>query len=96
MCPNLLNLMEAGQVFISGGGRQGLKTGDTLRVMAPGQKVRSKQTGMEISLPASQVATIKVVSFFGDSENDEGSVCEIITGTVDPSAADLFVEEVKP
>jgi curli biogenesis system outer membrane secretion channel CsgG len=92
------NILEAkgGQVFISGGGRQGLKTGDTLRVMAPGQKVRSKQTGMEISLPASQVATIKVVSFFGDSENDEGSVCEIITGTVDPSAADLFVEEVKP
>lgn len=87
---------KAGQVFISGGARQGLKVGDTLRVMAAGQKIKSKQTGMEISLPAKQVATIKIVSVFGDSENDEGSVCEVVTGTVDPVATNLFVEEVKP
>ncbi len=83
------------QLFISGGARQGLKIGDTLRVMAPGQMIKSKQTGMEISLPAKQVATIKVVSFFGDSENDEGSACDVVTGTVDPTAANLFVEEIK-
>ena len=91
------DILEAkgGQVFISGGARQGLRIGDILRVMAPGQKVKSKQNGMEISLPATQVATIRVASFFGDSENDEGSVCTIMTGTVDPAAANLFVEEVR-
>lgn len=84
-----------GQVYISGGPRQGLKSGDILRVMAPGQKVKSRQSGMEISLPSSQVATIKVVSFFGDSENNEGSVCETVTGTVNAATTNLFVEEIK-
>ena len=87
---------QGGQIFISGGERQGLKVGDILRVMAPGQKVKSKQTGMEISLPGRQVAKIRVVSFFGDNENNEGSVCEIVDGKVDPaSATNLYVEEVK-
>jgi hypothetical protein len=64
--------------------------------MSPGQKVKSKQTGMEISLPGKQVATIRVISFFGDSENNEGSVCEIVSGSIDSSsAAKLYVEEVK-
>lgn len=92
------DILEAvkGQVFISGGSRQGIKVGDTLKVMSSGQKVKSKQTGMEISLPGKQVATIRVISFFGDNENNEGSVCEIVSGLVDPSSAtNLYVEEVK-
>lgn len=84
------------QVFISGGKRQGIKVGDTLRVMATGQKVISKQSGMEISLPAKQLATIRVISFFGESENEEGSVCEVVNGTIDPASIDKYhVEEVK-
>jgi curli biogenesis system outer membrane secretion channel CsgG len=92
------DILEAGkgQVFISGGSRQGIKVGDTLKVMSPGQKVKSKQTGMEINLPGKQVATIRVLSFFGDNENNEGSVCEVVSGLIDPSsAANLYVEEVK-
>jgi hypothetical protein len=92
------DILEArdGRVFVSGGSRQGIKVGDTLRVMAHGQKVKSKQTGMEINLPGKQIALIRVVSFFGDSENEEGSVCEIISGSIDPaSAANYYVEEVK-
>jgi curli biogenesis system outer membrane secretion channel CsgG len=88
--------IQGGQVFISGGQRQGMKAGDVLRVMVPGQKVKSKQTGMEISLPGHKVATIRVVSFFGDSENNEGSVCEVVEGKIDPaSVATLYVEEAK-
>ncbi len=88
--------VEKGQVFISGGARQGIKVGDTLKVISPGQKVKSKQTGMEIILPGKQVATIRVISFFGDNENNEGSICEIVSGSIDPSsAAKLYVEEVK-
>lgn len=89
--------VENAQVFISGGARQGIRVGDTLKVMAPGQKVKSKQTGMEITLPGKQIAAIKVISIFGDNENNEGSVCEMTSGAV-PSAniANLYVEEVKP
>lgn len=93
------DILEArdGQVFISGGLRQGIKVGDTLRVIAPGQKVKSKQSGMEISLPGKMVATIRVISFFGENENNEGSVCEIIAGTMDlATATNYYVEEVKP
>jgi curli biogenesis system outer membrane secretion channel CsgG len=88
--------IENGQIFISGGSRQGIKVGDILRVMSPGQKIKSKQTGMEISLPGKQIATIRVISFFGDNENDEGSICEIASGSIDPaSAVKLYVAEVK-
>jgi curli biogenesis system outer membrane secretion channel CsgG len=88
--------IESGQVFISGGARQGIKVGDILKVMSPGQKVKSKQTGMEISLPGKQIATIRVISFFGDNENNEGSICEIASGSINQhSATNLYVEEVK-
>jgi len=85
-----------GQVFVSGGARQGIKIGDVFSVIASGQKIKSKQTGMEITLPGKQVATIKVQSFFGETENDEGSVCDIVSGAVDPSSKNLYVGEVKP
>jgi curli biogenesis system outer membrane secretion channel CsgG len=92
---DILNI-ENGQVFISGGARQGIKVGDTLKVMSPGQKIKSKQTGMEIILPGKQVATIRVISFFGENENNEGSICEIVSGSIDlSSAAKLYVAEVK-
>lgn len=87
---------QGGQIFISGGVKQGLKVGDMLKVMAPGQKIKSKQSGMEITIPGKQIATIRVVSFFGDNENNEGSVCEVVSGKIDPaSTKNLSVEEVK-
>jgi len=92
------DILEAkdGQVFISGGTRQGLKAGDVLRIMAPGQKVKSMQTGLDITLPGRQVAKVRVISFFGESENDEGSVCEVISGSLDAAAlASYYVEEAR-
>jgi curli biogenesis system outer membrane secretion channel CsgG len=89
--------VEGRQIFISGGKLQGINVGDTLRLMTPGKKVKSKQSGFEISLPSTRAATLKVVSLFGDNENNEGSVCEIVSGSVDPAAAGgMFVEEDKP
>jgi hypothetical protein len=38
-----------------------------------------------------------VLSFFGDSENNEGAVTEVVQGVLDPATlAGLFVEEIKP
>lgn len=82
------------QVFISGGARQGLKAGDILYVMEPGTTVTSKQSGFDVSLPPRKVATIKVLSFFGENAKNEGSVCEIVSGTIDMSSLKkLYVEE---
>jgi len=86
--------MRDGQVFIAGGARQGLKRGDTLAVFQPTGTARSKQSGLEIALPPRRVATLRVVSLFGDSETDEGSVCRVVAGTVDADAlATLYVGE---
>ncbi|MGH8616930.1 MAG: CsgG/HfaB family protein [Burkholderiales bacterium] len=68
-------------VYISGGPKQGLKVGDVLAVMQEGETVKSGQTGFNITLPAASLGTIRVVSFFGDSENNEGSVAELVSGS---------------
>src|SRR5512140_3484465 len=60
--------IQGGKVFITGGKRQGVREGDQLAVMRAGATVKSKQTGFDVSLPATQVATLKVTSLFGDSE----------------------------
>ena len=86
--------VKGSQVFISGGQRQGLRPGDDLAVLEPGKVSRSKQSGFEVTLPARQIATVKVVSLFGESETSEGSVCEVTSGAVDPAAASgLIVRE---
>lgn len=90
----LLDIQE-GQVFISGGKSQGLKVGDTLAVMEAGNVVKSPQTGFEINLPSKQVASLQVVSLFGESETNEGAVCTVASGRVDKDAMKkLFVAEL--
>ncbi|WP_257286183.1 CsgG/HfaB family protein [Endozoicomonas sp. SESOKO1] len=72
-----------GQVFISGGKSQGLAPGKQLKVMTAGKQIESRQTGFMITLPGAEVATVEVVSTFGDSESNEGSLVKIISGTLD-------------
>jgi len=85
-----------GNVFISGGKRQGVKEGDTLAVMMAGDTVKSRQTGFDITLPSKRVATLRVTGFFGETETDEGSVCEIVDGTIGkPLSSRLYVAEPK-
>ena len=85
-----------GNVFISGGKRQGVKMGDTLSVLMAGDTVKSKQTGFDITLPSKRVATIRVTGFFGETETDEGSICEVIDGSIGkPLSSKLYVAEPK-
>jgi len=85
-----------GNVFISGGKRQGVKEGDTLAVMMAGDTVKSRQTGFDITLPSKRVATLRVTGSFGETETDEGSVCEIVDGTIGkPLSSRLYVAEPK-
>jgi curli biogenesis system outer membrane secretion channel CsgG len=89
--------VQNGRVFISGGKRQGLKAGDVLAVMEPGNTLKSKQTGFDVSLPPKQVAMVKIVNLFGDSETNEGSVCDVVSGSIEGSMARrFFVTETAP
>jgi curli biogenesis system outer membrane secretion channel CsgG len=84
--------LQAGQVFISGGKSQGLRPGDALLVMQAGQTVKSAQSGFEVTLPPKQVASLRVLSTFGETDTSEGSVCELTSGGVERAALPkLFV-----
>ena len=88
--------MKDNQVFISGGSRQGLKINDMLKVMKSGKKVTSKQSGFQVALPPTEIATLKITSFFGESEVEEGSVCSLLSGQIDESLIDaLYVTGTK-
>jgi len=88
--------IDGQQVFISGGTHQGIKQGEVFAVMSRGGEVKSQQTGFGIELPATEVGRIEVVSTFGTSESNEGSIAKIVEG--DFAATDLnslFVAEPK-
>lgn len=73
---------EAGQVVIGGGKSQGIKPGMLFSVQTQGEKVKSPQTGTEITLPGRQVARIRVDSSFGDNELNEGSIAALVEGSI--------------
>ncbi len=84
--------VQGPQIFIGGGKRQGLHVGDSLVVFESGKTVKSQQTGFDITLPPTQVGTLRVTSLFGDTDTNEGSVCEITSGAVNPARlANLYV-----
>jgi curli biogenesis system outer membrane secretion channel CsgG len=88
--------VQGAQVFITGGRAQGLKPGDDLLVMEAGQTVKSAQSGFEVTLPPKQIASLRVVSMFGEGEVNEGSVCQVTSGAVEKAAAaKLFVTEAR-
>jgi curli biogenesis system outer membrane secretion channel CsgG len=80
--------VDATNVFMSGGSRQGLKIGDRFAVETRGEVVKSGQSGLPITLPGQRVAEVQVTSFFGDDEYSEGSTASIVSGSLagrDPS-----------
>ena len=88
--------VQGGQVFISGGKSQGLAPGDELLVLEVGRTLKSAQTGFDVTLPPAQVGTLRVVSLFGDTETNEGSACELTSGSVDRTHLEkYFVAEKK-
>jgi curli biogenesis system outer membrane secretion channel CsgG len=73
---------EQGNVFIAGGKSQGLSPGMVFSVQTVGQKVKSPQTGFEITLPGKEVAQIRVNSLFGDTEMSEGASASVVSGSL--------------
>lgn len=72
--------VRGNRILISGGKAQGLEVGDELIVMRKGETMTSAQTGFPIELPGTEVARVRVESFFGSDETNEGSVAAIVSG----------------
>lgn len=83
--------LDLGQIAMSGGKLQGIRVGDEFVVKTEGRKVKSKQTGFMITLPGNEVARIRVIETFGSNEADEGSLCKVISGSLDGYNIDQLV-----
>jgi curli biogenesis system outer membrane secretion channel CsgG len=68
--------------FIAGGKSQGLTPGMVFSVQMIGQKVKSPQTGFEITLPGKEVAQIRIDALFGDTEMSEGASASVVSGSL--------------
>lgn len=83
--------VEQGRLFISGGRSQGLRPGMVFAVQTQGKKVKSPQTGFDVTLPGETVAEIRIDSNFGDSEMSEGSVASVVSGSIQGQKLDQLV-----
>jgi len=86
--------IDGTNVFLAGGQTQGLSSGDELLVFRKGKTIKSPQTGLPIELPGTNIAKLRVLSTFGETEVDEGSVAEVVSGSLESHAlTELFVVE---
>lgn len=72
--------IEKGRVFITGGKKQGIHKGDQLYVLKSGETIKSSQSGFDITLPSTHIATISIQGNFGQTETNEGSFGTITDG----------------
>jgi len=74
--------VDGERIFIAGGKSQGLRPGMVFSVQTLGERVKSPQTGFDITLPGRAVAELRIDALFGASEVDEGAVGTLVSGTL--------------
>lgn len=86
---------DQGRYFVAGGKAQGLRPGMLFSVQTVGEKIKSPQTGFDITLPGREIAQLRIDSNFGDSEVNEGSVGSIVSGSIQGFKVEQLVVRVK-
>lgn len=86
---------EQGRYFVAGGKAQGLRPGMLFSVQTLGEKIKSPQTGFDITLPGREIAQLRIDSNFGDSEVNEGSVGSIVSGSIQGFKVEQLVVRIK-
>lgn len=87
--------VEEGQYFVAGGKSQGLRPGMLFSVQTAGKKIKSPQTGFDITLPGREIAQLRIDANFGDTEVNEGSVGRIVSGSMQGFKLEQLVVRVK-
>jgi hypothetical protein len=64
-------------------------------VQTIGEKVKSPQTGFEITLPGKEVAQIRVDALFGDTEMSEGAATSVVSGSLQGLKIDQLIVREK-
>jgi curli biogenesis system outer membrane secretion channel CsgG len=86
---------EQGRYFVAGGKAQGLRPGMLFSVQTAGEKIKSPQTGFDITLPGREIAQLRIDANFGDSEATEGSVGSLVSGSIQGFKVEQLVVRVK-
>lgn len=86
---------DQGRLFVAGGRSQGLMPGMLFSVQTVGEKIKSPQTGFDITLPGREVALLRIDSNFGDSEASEGSIGSVVSGSVQGLKVEQLVVRAK-
>ncbi|WP_296445042.1 CsgG/HfaB family protein [Rhodoferax sp. UBA5149] len=86
---------DQGRYFVAGGKAQGLRPGMLFSVQTAGEKIKSPQTGFDITLPGREIAQLRIDSNFGDSEVNEGSVGSIVSGSIQGFKVEQLVVRIK-
>jgi curli biogenesis system outer membrane secretion channel CsgG len=87
--------VDQGRYFLAGGKSQGLRPGMVFSVLTVGEKIKSPQTGMEITLPGREIAQLRIDSTFGDTEVAEGSTASLVSGSIQGFKLDQLVVRVR-
>lgn len=78
---------DDGMLFIAGGPASGIAIGDRFKLERRGNTLRSRQSGLPITLPGETVGQIEVVGFFGDTPQSEGTIARLVSGPL-PAESD--------
>ena len=70
------------RVFIGGGKSQGVKEGMVFNLETSGETIKSPQTGAEITLPGQTIASLRIISLFGEGDLNEGAIGTIFNGSI--------------
>ncbi len=82
---------DGNRLFIGGGKSQGMLPGMQFSLQTKGERIKSPQTGAEITLPGQTIAQLRIDALFGDGELNEGSIASIISGSMGAYKSDQVV-----
>jgi curli biogenesis system outer membrane secretion channel CsgG len=71
---------DGNRLYLGGGKRQGIQPGMMFVLQTKGERIKSPQTGAEITLPGQPIAQLRIETLFGENELNEGAIASITSG----------------
>lgn len=82
---------QDGSYILAGGNSQGLRAGLSLRVFSNGVTIKNPQSGAMITLPGKEVASISILTTFGEDEFNEISYAQVTEGKIGDDLTKYYI-----
>lgn len=73
---------EGNRLYLGGGKSQGLKPGMLFSLQTKGEKITSRQTGADMTLPGQTIGRLRIDGLFGEGELEEGAIASFVSGSM--------------